>query len=212
MAKSKLILGDAAHQHHSADLIMTDPPYEMSGGELANILENIMADHIVLITTMRQLIEFVNASNWVLNFDFVLDGVAPKKSKSLHQPNYTHQTAVYMTRNHAASRFNRKLRQRSDVFEANGYWPTIFHAPRNNSQTHGHAKNQAAITDILGSFDVESVIDPFAGSGTTAFAAFELDIHFIAIEKDRETFSALKSAMRFLSILSVEVIEDGQSE
>ncbi|PQQ33669.1 hypothetical protein C6H68_25445 [Photorhabdus luminescens] len=81
-----------------------------------------------------------------------------------------------MYRTGEKSLFNRKLRQRSDVFEANGYWPTIFHAPRERMQEHGMAKNIDTITDLLGSFGISSVADLFAGSGTTAMAAFELDL------------------------------------
>ena len=125
-----LIHGDAADHGRAADLILTDPPYEMPGSELARIIGGFDAPHLVLITTMRQLLDFLPRTDWRLNFDFVLDGVAPKKSKSLQQPNYTHQTGVYLTRPGVKSVFGRKLRQRSDVFEANGYWPTIFHAPR----------------------------------------------------------------------------------
>lgn len=201
-----LIHGDAADHGRRADMILTDPPYEMPGAELACILAGYDAPHLVLITTMRQLIDFLPRTDWRLNFDFVLDGVAPKKSKSLQQPNYTHQTGVYLTRPGAKSVFNRKQRQRSDVFEANGYWPTIFHAPRQGIQEHGHRKNPTAITDLLGSFDVKSVVDPFAGSGTTALAAFELGIKVAAIERDDAAFEQLHAALRFMSVNGIEVI------
>ncbi|MCB1826673.1 MAG: hypothetical protein KDJ54_19645 [Candidatus Competibacteraceae bacterium] len=181
----------------------------MPGELLARILSNYHAPHLVLITTMRQLLDFMPRADWRLNFDFVLDGVMPKKSKNLREPNYLHQTGVYLTRPGAKSVFNRKRRQRSDVFEGNGYWPTIFHAPRNQVQQHGHAKNHDAMTDILGSFDVSSVIDPFAGSGSTAFAAFDLEIPCTVIEKDPETFAELKQSLQFMNcyIGAMEVIE-----
>ena len=193
-----LIHGDAADHGRAADLILTDPPYEMPGAELARIIGGFDVPHLVLITTMHQLLDFLPHTDWQLNFDFVLDCVVPKKSKNLKQPNYTHQTGVYLTRPKTKSVFNRKQRQRSDVFEANGYWPTIFHAPRTNMQEHGHAKNLAAITDLLGSFDVQSVVDPFAGSGTTALAAFELDIFCTTIERDANVFALLRKNLKFL--------------
>ena len=203
MATITLIHGDAADHGRAADLILTDPPYEMSGSELARIIGGFDAPHMVLITTMRQLLDFLPRTDWKLNFDFVLDGVTPKKSKSLQQPNYTHQTGVYLTRPGVKSAFGRKLRQRSDVFEANGYWPTIFHAPRTSA--HGYAKNLAAITDLLGSFDVQSVIDPFAGSGITALAAFELCLVATAIERDADAFALMRANLKFLG---VRVISD----
>lgn len=60
------------------------------------------------------------------------------------------------------------------------------------------AKNLQAWTDILGSFDIASVVDPFAGSGTTAFAAIELGIDCTAVEIDEATFLPAKKRLKFL--------------
>lgn len=193
----KLIEGDAGEFSCKADLIFTDPPYDMSGKDLARILGRYDSSHLVLITTMRQLLDFLAATEWHLAFDFVLDGVAPKKSKANHQPNYLHQTGVYLTKLGEKSRFSRKLRQRSDVFVDNGYWPTIIRAPRDSSR-HGMGKNVEAITDILGSFDAESVIDPFAGGGSVGLAAFELDIDCTLVEKERKNVEEIKNLFKFL--------------
>jgi 16S rRNA G966 N2-methylase RsmD len=208
MAQFTLIHGDANDYPRHAEIMLTDPPYELSGKTLANIIDKYPIDHLVMLTTMRQLMEFMAASEWSLNFDFVFDGVAPKKSRSLSQPNYTHQTGVYLTRNGAKSRFNRKRRMRSDCYEENGYWPTIFHAPRTEMNEFGFAKNVECITDLIGSFDAASVIDPFAGFGTTAQAAFELEIECTMIEKDPETYRQLKKVMKFMGRHRLEIIEN----
>lgn len=142
--------------------------------------------------------DFAAQTDWKLSFDFVLDAVAPKKSNSLHQPNYLHQTCVYMTRGAAKSAFNRKRRQRSDVFEGNGYWPTIIRANREGMQDHGHTKNLGAVTDIIGSFDVGSIADPFAGSGTTGLAAQELDLDCLMVEKSAENIALIKKRFLFI--------------
>lgn len=207
MAQVTIIHGDAAHHGRSCDMILTDPPYDMSGAELARILGGFRVDHLVLITTMRQLLDFLPRTDWRLSFDFVIDGVMPKRSKSIRQPNYVHQTGVYLTKPGAKSAFDRRRRQRSDVFEGNGYWPTIFHAPRNRTQENGYAKNVDAITDILGSFDITDVCDPFAGSGTTGIAAYDLGIPCALIEKNPESFAQLKQLAKFMSAYGLEVVE-----
>ena len=199
MAKIELIHGDARAYRGAADLIITDPPYDMSGKQLADILESIDARHLVLITTMKQLLEFAANSDWKLSFDFVLDAVMPKKSKSIHQPNFTHQTGVYMTKSGATSVFDRKKRQRSDTFDNNGFWPTVLRAPRNRNDEHGMAKNLASWTDLLGSFDIESVVDPFAGSGTTALAALELDLDCTLVEIDGENCDKIRRSLKFIA-------------
>lgn len=197
MAKVTLNHADANAIITPCELILTDPPFDMSGDVLAGILNNIDCDHLVLITTMKQFVELIKCSSWELSFDFVLDAVVPKKSKSIHQPNYTHATGVYLTRNKAKSKFNRKLRQRSDTFDNNGYWPSILRAPRQRLQDHGMAKNEQAITDILGCFDVDHVYDPFAGSGTTGFSALELDIDCTLTEIDDNHFKLLRKKFNF---------------
>lgn len=200
MAEIQLICGNALDNPLDSDLIMTDPPFDMAGQDLAQIIDQCSARHLVLITTMRQLLGFLQYSKWELSFDFVLDAVAPKKSRAIHQPNYTHHTGVYLHRAGEKSLFNRKKRQRSDVFEANGYWPTIFHAPRERAQEHGMAKNVNAITDLLGSFEIDTVADPFAGSGTIGLAAFELDINCKMIELDRKNCDHIKNTFKFFNV------------
>lgn len=197
--KIELIHGDSRTIDLAADLVIADPPYDMPGKELAEILGRIRSDHLVLITSMRQLLEFTAATpEWRLSFDFVLDAVMPKKSMNLRQPHYTHQTGVYMTRGKARPVFDRKRRQRSDTFDGKGFWPSVLRAPRDRTDEHGMAKNLQAWTDILGSFDIASVVDPFAGSGTTAFAAIELGIDCTAVEIDETTFLPAKKRLKFL--------------
>jgi hypothetical protein len=191
---------DAAQSEGRADLIITDPPFDLPGDHLARILDRYQAPHLVLVTSMRQLMQLMQASDWELAFDFVLDAVQPKESKASHQPHYTHQTGVYLRRPGVRSAFDRKQRQRSDVFEANGYWPTVIRAPRERAGQHGHAKNAQAWTDILGSFRVQSVMDPFAGSFTTAMAAAELDLDCLAIDRDPVHCARAKKALRFCGV------------
>ena len=202
MSEITLIHDDARNITAKADLIFTDPPYDMSGCELAEIIDAFDCQHLVMLTTMKQLLEFTKYSSYALNFDFVINAVVPKQAKSIHAPNYTHQTGVYMTKGKVKTKFNRKLRQRSDNADANGYWPTIIRAPRDRMQEHGLAKNLAAMTDILGSFEnADSVLDPFAGSGTTGFAAAELDINAVLIEKDTSAFDDLKTTFNALGLI-----------
>ncbi len=198
MAKVTLHHNDARNVVVKADLIMTDPPFDLPADQLSTILNTIDSNHLVLITTMKQFLALMACSDWQFSFDFVLDAVIPKKSMNVHQPHYTHATGVYLTRNGVKSVFNRKLRDRSDTFDNKGYWPSIIRAPRERLSEHGLAKNQQAVMDILGSFDVQSVYDPFAGSGTVGLAAWELGIDCVLCEKDLQHFKLLQQQFRFI--------------
>lgn len=200
-----VINADAANESIKCDLLVTDPPFDMSGIELANIISIQQCNHLLLITTMKQLLSFCANSEWELCFDFVLDHVVPKKSKSVHQPNYIHSTCVYMTRNNAKSLFDRKLRERSDTFDNNGYWPTIVRAPRDRMQQLGYAKNTQALIDVIGCFDAKLIGDIFAGSGTAAFAAFELDRDCILIEREQQLCDQIRQQFKFLGVQLLEI-------
>ena len=118
---------------------------------------------------------------------------------SIRQPNYRHTTGVYLTRGNAKSAFDRKSRQREDVASSSGYWPTMIRAPSGGGAGGAYEKDEAAIVDILGSFpSVSSVLDPFAGTGTVAMAAFELGISATMIEQDPEQFSAMRNRLKFV--------------
>lgn len=198
--KLSVICDNAADCIVKCDMIVTDPPFDMCGSELGKILDRQSCDHLLLITTMKQLLEFSKSSSWQLSFDFVLDHVVPKKSKSVYQPNYIHSTCVYMTRNNVRSLFNRKRRERSDTYDGNGYWPTILRAPRDRMKECGYAKNTQALIDVIGCFDVKTICDLFAGSGTTAFAAFELGLDCILVEQDQNLCEKIRREFELLGV------------
>ena len=95
MAKITLINDDASNHSLTADMIVTDPPFEMSGQQLHDIISQYNAPNLLLICSLRQLIEFANLTNYKMGFDFVLDLVVPKQSKSQRQPNYIHAQAIH---------------------------------------------------------------------------------------------------------------------
>lgn len=75
--------------------------------------------------------------------------------------------------------------------------PTIIKSERDRMSDDGFAKNIRAMVDIIGSFDVSNVYDPFAGSGTTGFASIELGIECTLVEIDALKFSELKKKFNF---------------
>lgn len=200
MAKITLIQGDCRDVDARAGLVFTDPPYEINGKDLHEILSRFGTQHLVMLTTMRQLLQFMAATDLQFGFDFVLDAVVPKKSMSAVQPNYTHQTGVYLYAKGQKSLFDRGRRQRSDCFEHTGYWPTIIRAPRGDLSISGYTKNIDAITDILGSFATDSVLDPFAGSGTTGLAAYDLGLDCIMIEQDPRLCRHIRKTFKFMGV------------
>lgn len=197
----KIINGDAAENSGKYDMIFTDPPFEMSGADLHATLSNFDFAHLFLICSMRQLIEFSEASELEFCFDIVISHVTPKKSKSYHQPNYTHSNAAYFKKKGEKSAFDRRQIQRHDYYsdKETHYYPTIFHAPKRDLD-YKYQKNQNMVNDLLGAFHVKNVCDPFAGSGTTGVACLEHGKRCTLIERNKEAFVIMKQKFELLGV------------
>ena len=62
---------------------------------------------------------------------------------------------------------------------------------------------------VLGfSNEDDIVLDPFAGSGTTAYIAKKYQRYYIAIEKEKKYFEAMKNRVEGVSINSEKVLKN----
>ncbi|WP_109422799.1 DNA methyltransferase [Aggregatibacter actinomycetemcomitans] len=185
----------------SVDMIFTDPPFEMSGKQLKDILDKFNYQHLLLICSMHQALEFYKITDLDFSFDLVVSHITPKKSKNYSMPNMLHSNILYFKKPGIKSAFDRRRVQRNDVYsdENNYYFPSIFHAPK-TAMTYKYQKNQNMINDLIGGFDVKSVLDPFSGSGTTAYACSEHGIDAYCIEQDKSAFEIMKNNLRMLLI------------
>lgn len=198
----KIINDDAKNQGGSYDLIFTDPPFEMGGGELHNVLNHFDFDHLLLICSMHQLLDFAKLSDLSFCFDLVVSHVTPKKSKSYQQPHYLHSNIAYFKREGIKSAFDRRRAQRHDQYADEGthYYPSIFHAPKRDLD-YKYQKNQNMVNDLLGAFDVKSVCDPFAGSGSTGLGCLEGGIDdFTLIEKSTDALKIMQQTFDLLGV------------
>lgn len=77
----KLIHGDSLKTDIPAvDMIFTDPPFEMSGKDLAGLFDKFDYKHLVLICSMHQALEFVKHADLEFGFDLVVSHISPKKA------------------------------------------------------------------------------------------------------------------------------------
>ncbi|EGP02584.1 hypothetical protein AAUPMG_12731, partial [Pasteurella multocida subsp. multocida str. Anand1_goat] len=170
----------------AVDMIFTDPPFEMSGKDLLKVLNNFDYKHLVLICSIHQALDLYKLSDLDFSFQLVISHMTPTKNRSYQQPHIVHSNILYFRKRGVKSVFDRRRVQRYDTYsdEKTAYFPSIFHAPKTDL-VYKYQKNQNMINDLIGSFDVESVLDPFAGSGTTLLACLEHKIkHAFMIEKD----------------------------
>lgn len=197
----RIINDDAKNHGAKFDIIFTDPPFEMSGSDLKEVFDCYDFDHLVLIASLHQIIDFAKQSDLEFCFDLVVSHMTPKKSKSYAQPNYLHSNVAYFKRKGVKSAFDRRRVERQDHYsdKTTHYYPTIFHAPKNDLQ-YKYQKNQAMIDDLLGAFNVKTVCDMFAGSGTTGLAAYEHGMDCTLIEQDADVFKIIKTNFQMLGL------------
>lgn len=203
----RLIKGDAKENGGKFDMVFTDPPFEMSGKDLKEVLDCYQFEHLLLIASMHQILELARLTDMDFGFDLVVSHVTPKKSRSYSQPNYLHSNIVYFKQKGIKSAFDRRLVERQDHYsdDNNHYYPSIFHAPKNNMK-YKYQKNQAMIDDLIGAFSVDAVCDMFAGSGTTGWACMEHKKDCTLIESNKEAFEIMKKGFSIFE--NIEVIEN----
>lgn len=179
-----------------ADIIVTSAPPKIKGKKLASIIDSYKQDHLILLCSMQQFLEFVKYSSFEPVFDFPFDiSTASKKiSTSKNQLNYIHINAVYMTRNNAESILSRKCSKQNGA-QPQVHYPTIPTVQRIQTE---------AIKEILKFFDVKTVLDIFTGSGVTALACAELEIKSILVTKISEYSNTIEKLLKYLNLSKIK--------
>ncbi|WP_311949274.1 hypothetical protein [Halomonas piscis] len=206
MAQVTLMQGDARKAGGAFDMIFTDPPFDMPVSELAQVINRFECDHWFCIANIHLLMAIASGMpEWEAKWDVVFDMVGPKKKANYLQPSYVHYNGVYLVRRGARTRFDRRSGQRSDVF-AKHHYPTILRAPRDSQfSQHSQAKNPEALANVLRGFDIDSFVDPFAGSGSAGIAAVDLGLNCTLIEKDPAAYADMAAVLKFLGATQVEM-------
>lgn len=183
-----LYCADSSTITATADIVFTDPPYELDATKVRDIIcKN--SKHFVILCTFKQAADlYAFKSDLDFRFDFVINAHIPKSFMNSKQPYYTHQTGVYFSSDKETI-FDCK--NAKGLRSENAYWHTIVDAPRNTQDTHGHAKNIQGMCDVLSGFKFETIFDPFAGSGMTIIASEKMGKKSISCELDPKYASVI---------------------
>ncbi|CAM3033611.1 DNA methyltransferase [Dichelobacter nodosus] len=196
-----LINDKSENRGGSFEMIFTDPPFDMGAGKLHKILSNYQFEHLVLIASMRQVLELYPKLDMDFCFDLVANRSKPKESRSYAMPHYLHNNIFYFKKHGVKSAFDRRLVARADQYSdtKTHYYPTFFDAPKRDI-VYRYQKNQQMIDDIIGAFNVSTVCDMFAGSGTTGLACVKHEKDCTLIEAETEPFNIMKQQLDFLQV------------
>jgi ParB/RepB/Spo0J family partition protein len=189
LGKHKLICGDAYSfdtidklvKNEAIDLIYTDPMYNDNYSDLVAALSVINCDHILLMCTFKQGLGVLKNSDFRFRFDLVLYFKTPSSTMNKGVPYYLHKNIIYLTKVDKTI-FN--CNNAAGIFSENGYYPSVIEAKKNTQEAHGLTKPVDATIKILSGFKSKTVLDLFAGSGTTLMACDKLNRSCFCVEID----------------------------
>jgi DNA modification methylase len=92
--------------------------------------------------------------------------------------------------------YNPKYPAKSEHYRRSNVWADVTEVMRGKLHPAQKAQRVMEITIEVHTQPGEWVIDPFAGSGTTALAARKLGRRFVVVEKDEATFDGMLARLR----------------
>jgi site-specific DNA-methyltransferase (adenine-specific) len=92
--------------------------------------------------------------------------------------------------------YNEKYPAKSEYYRRTNVWTDVTEVMRNKVHDAQKAQRVIEVPIEVHTTPGEWVIDPFAGSGTTALAARKLGRRFVVIEKDEKTFEEMLERLR----------------
>lgn len=164
------------------DIVVTDPPYDMSTNDVREALAISRADHFVVIARFITLAELATAPGMKWHMDFVLEADVAKGTYDCdHMPHYKHQNVVYLS-NGKTGIFSREA---AFGLYKDAYFPSVIPAPRDFKSGH-HAKSVEAMYKIIRAFKAKVVMDCFVGAGSTLLACSKAARKCLAMELEPE--------------------------
>jgi DNA modification methylase len=92
--------------------------------------------------------------------------------------------------------YNAKYPAKSEFYRRTNVWADVTEIMQGKVHSAQKAQRVIEIPIEVHTVSGECIIDPFAGSGTAAFAARKLGRRFVVIEKDEQTFNDMVTRLR----------------
>ena len=180
------------------DLLFADPPYDFDDAKtLTNSFKQMIQNgHILLMHEDHALVQYLKCSSFTFKRFFILDtGIASPRG---NDPYVQHILVSLET----AGEFAKHINQH-DGFRSIHKIEYRYHLKE--KRFHEHQKSLQIVGLLLKHYCTECVIDPFAGSGTTAIAADIQDKHALLIEMDSHNCDTI--IQRWVNFTNIENIK-----
>jgi hypothetical protein len=184
-AEHLVICGDSSTLDIDADLVVTDPPYDVPAAGVSTILTRY-SDRAAVIGSATQLFGLA-ACGWVGRLEFIwLHGA--RSVPSANRPIYMHTSIGVFTRPPLEScGWSRPDPDFSSVLS-----PASGHLGYDEDNSHG--KSGWLVGQIIRGFTSSHIVDPFLGRGATLRGADSLGIASTGIEVDPGEVAACLAA------------------
>jgi DNA modification methylase len=154
------------------DLVLTDPPFEMSANTVKRAIE-VLGDRYIVAGCGNQYRELCQLLNF--NFEVISQRSKPQSSPGSDKPQILHWHNAFLTKGEIKHCFDREL--------VGGYFPSVM--PAYNPGISGHySKPLEWAIDLLKACHADTIADPFSGTGTVLISCERLGKTFVGSEID----------------------------
>jgi len=168
-----------------SELVVTDPPYDMRGGDVMDIVGRFAPRAIVLCGD-RQAFEI--ASIWRFALDLIWVHRTPRKFPTLHAPLMCHTHCVIITKPGVKSEWQKPRPDYKSVIEIAG--------PEYEDTEMGHGKAAGLFVLMMEGFKHRAIADPFMGTGAVVLACESSGRTCVGVEKEPSTLAVALERFR----------------
>jgi DNA modification methylase len=176
LGRHQLWCGDSASEYSpkfDTDLVLTDPPFEMSANKIKQIIIR-HSDKFIVAGNGVEYHRLCASSGLRYHFEVVSLRAKPQSLPGSNKPHVTNWNNAFLSLG-GEHCFDREL--------AEGYFPSVLPASKAQSLA-AHAKPLEWALALLSVCHAKTVCDPFVGSGTVLIAAEKLGKTCQAIDSD----------------------------
>jgi len=162
------------------ELILTDPPYDMHGKEVSEILDNF-GNRVAMLSRNKQIYQVLE-QGWDFKLDLVWKRKTPVSFPYFTNPVMYHNTIAFFTKDGLSLGWKRPEKNFGSVIEIDSKDEFVMGKKY-------HAKGMILFVEILKGFDHNKIADPFLGTGASLLATQEQGKKLFGIEINPEIFA-----------------------
>lgn len=178
VGEHRIYCADSVDVDIKSELVVTDPPYDLSADVIVKIVYGISNRAIILCSDR---LAFDIGSLADVRLDFIWKHRKPRSFPTNNMPVMYHNHCLIIAKRNIKTGWHRPTSDFGSVIELSG--------KEFEDTEMGHGKASALFVEMIRGFGDPQICDPFMGTGATLLACNNLRRVFTGIEKEPSTFA-----------------------